>query len=76
MGVGIDEARDHDGASAIDDARPAPAPGADVARAADADDAVASDRQRRRARASRIEGEDAAAAEDPVGGYFIHPFSR
>jgi hypothetical protein len=76
MGMSIDETRDHDGAPAIDEARPSATPGANVGGAADGDDAVAGHRQRRRARAPRVEGEDAAAAEDPVGGYFIHPFSR
>jgi hypothetical protein len=76
VGVGVDETRDHDSAPAFDEARPSATPGTNIAWATDGDDALAGHRQRRRARASRIESEDAAAAENPVGRYFIHPFSR
>ncbi len=76
MGVGIDEPGHDRGAAQIHHPRAAITQSADLTVAADGDDAVARDRERRRARAGGIERDDAAVEENDVGRYFIHPFSR
>ena len=76
MRVRIDEPRDDGGAPEIDDAGAAIAPSPHLRAAADGQDAITADGQPGRARPTGIERDDAGVPEDPVGGYFIQPFSR
>jgi hypothetical protein len=77
VSVGIHQAGNHRGAPEIEDTRAAPTPAADVDGRAGSGDPIALDGQRGDHRPARVQREDAAVRQDPVGGrYFIHPFSR
>jgi hypothetical protein len=76
MGVGVDEPGRDRRPVEIDHARGTIAPGAHVGAGANGGDAAVPDGKARRAGAARIEGEDAAVEEDPVGRYRMNPFSR
>jgi hypothetical protein len=76
VGVGVDQSWDDDGAAEVHDARGAIAPAAHVGPGADRGDAAVPHGERRRARAPGVECQETAVEENPVGRYFIHPFSR
>src|SRR5438552_6324812 len=76
VGVGVDEAGDDGGAAHVDDARAARPSASHLGPSADGHHAPAGHRQRLGDGSARVEREDAPALENPVGGYFIHPFSR
>ena len=72
----VDETGDDGGAAEIDHAGAAVAPAAHVARRADGTDAFALHGHGTGGGPSPVESEDASVGENPVGRYFIHPFSR
>jgi hypothetical protein len=76
MGVRIDETRDDGRPGQIHNPGSASAPASDVRSAADGHDTAAGDGEGGRGGSAGIERDEAAVLEDPVGGYFIHPFSR
>src|SRR5438093_657832 len=64
----IDEARQRKTRGEVDDLGARAEEGRDIAVRADGDDPVAAERDRARFRPSRVDGPDATAAEDEVGG--------
>jgi len=68
----IDESRGNGGAGEIDHAGPPAPPCADIRPATHGHDEPRRDGERRRRRAARIERDDAAILENPVGGH-VHP---
>ena len=76
VGVGVDEAGDDGGTAEVDHPGAAIAPAAHVAGATHGDDAPALHGQGAGGRPGAVEGQDPAVGENPVGRYFIHPFSR
>src|SRR4029453_12224555 len=74
--VGVDEAGDDGGTGQVEHARPPALPRADIGPPARGADPPGRDGQGRRDGPARIEGDDPAGLENPVGLYFIHPFSR